>query len=62
MLKKKKYAKNVADNDDPDWGNLKKVEREGPDSDDTDKKVKKNLLIQIVIHLIILIVHFGIFF
>ena len=39
MLKKKKYAKNVADNEDPDWGSLKKVERPDGDSDDADKKV-----------------------
>ena len=30
MLKKKKYAKNVADNEDPDWGSLKKVENLAP--------------------------------
>ena len=47
MLKKKKYAKNVADNEDPDWGSLKKVERDGPDSDEADKKVKKNLYVDI---------------
>ena len=39
MLKKKKYAKNVADNEDPDWGSLKKVERPDGDSDDAEKKV-----------------------
>ena len=39
MLKKKKYAKNVADNEDPDWGSLKKVDRPDGDSDDAEKKV-----------------------
>ena len=42
MLKKKKYAKNVADDEGPDWGNLK--HREGPEGEgeDADKKVLKN--------------------
>ena len=39
MLKKKKYAKNVADEDDPDWGKLKHVERPEGEADDADKKV-----------------------
>ena len=41
MLKKKKYAKNVNDEDGPDWGSLKKVDRPDGDSDDPDKKVIK---------------------
>ena len=41
MLEKKKYAKNVNDEDGPDWGSLKKVDRPDGDSDDPDKKVNK---------------------
>ena len=39
MLKKKKYAKNVAEEDGPDWGGLKHVERPEGESEDGAKKV-----------------------
>merc|ERR1712008_410216 len=38
MLKKKKYAKNVNDEGDPDWGKLKKVPGEGGSDSDPDKQ------------------------
>ena len=40
MLKKKKYAKNVIAEDDPDWGNLKKVERPEAEPEPDDKPVR----------------------
>ena len=39
MLKKKKYAKNVAEDEDPDWGKLKHVEKPEGEAGDADKKV-----------------------
>lgn len=44
MLKKKKYAKNVQEDQGPDWGGLKHVEREEGDSDEGPKKVMKCLI------------------
>jgi hypothetical protein len=41
MLKKKKYAKNVNDEGDPDWGKLKKVERPDGSDSDPDKQAGK---------------------
>ena len=41
MLKKKKYAKNVADDEGPDWGNLKHVDRPEGEAEEADKKVLK---------------------
>ena len=46
MLKKKKYAKNVNDEGDPDWGKLKKVERPDGSDSDPDKQVNNPLFLR----------------
>ena len=46
MLKKKKYAKNVIAEDDPDWGNLKKVERPEAEPEPDDKPVRSLLILR----------------
>ena len=48
MLKKKKYAKNVNDEGDPDWGKLKKVERPDGSDSDPDKQVNNPLFLSII--------------
>ena len=47
MLKKKKYAKNVNDEGDPDWGKLKKVPGEGGSDSDPDKQVNNPLFLRL---------------
>ena len=39
MLKKKKYAKHMVEDQDPDWGNLKHVEKEEPEPEIPPKEV-----------------------
>lgn len=39
MLKKKKYAKHAADDQGPDWGDLKHVEREDGEGEPSPDKV-----------------------
>ncbi len=39
MLKKKKYAKNVADDQGPDWGDLKHVDRPEGEAEEGAKSV-----------------------
>ena len=39
MLKKKKYAKHMVEDQDPDWGNLKHVEKEEPEPEPVVKEV-----------------------
>ena len=46
MLKKKKYAKNVIAEDDPDWGNLKKVERPEAEPEPDDKPGRRLLILR----------------
>ena len=46
MLKKKKYAKNVNDEGDPDWGKLKKVDRPDGSDSDPDKQVNNPLFLR----------------
>ena len=46
MLKKKKYAKNVIAEDDPDWGNLKKVERPEAEPEPDDKPVRSLVILR----------------
>ena len=48
MLKKKKYAKNVADDDGPDWGNLKHVDRPEGEGEEADKKVLNDSKIHVL--------------
>ena len=40
MLKKKKYAKNVADDGGPDWGDLKHIEKPEGEPEEPPKEVK----------------------
>ena len=64
MLKKKKYAKNVNDEGDPDWGKLKKVPGEGGSDSDPDKQVNNPLFLRlylifnIILYIIIFVVNF----
>ena len=51
MLKKKKYAKHVADDEGPDWGGLKHVERPEGESDDSGKAVIIVPALTLYIHL-----------
>ena len=39
MLKKKKYAKHMVEDQDPDWGSLKHVEKEEPEPEPVVKEV-----------------------
>ena len=42
MLKKKKYAKHMVEDQDPDWGSLKHVEKEEPEPEPVVKEVCNN--------------------
>ena len=59
MLKKKKYAKNVNDEGDPDWGKLKKVDRPDGSDSDPDKQVNNPLFLR---HYFILYIIMYIYF
>ena len=59
MLKKKKYAKNVNDEGDPDWGKLKKVPGQDGSDSDPDKQVNNPLFLRhYLIFNIILYIYF----
>jgi hypothetical protein len=50
MLKKKKYAKHAADDQNPDWGGLKHHDFPDGEGDDGDGKVNKNRIYYININ------------
>ena len=49
MLKKKKYAKHMVEDQDPDWGSLKHVEKEEPEPEPVVKEVCYVLLEMMII-------------
>ena len=54
MLKKKKYAKHMVEDQDPDWGSLKHVEKEEPEPEPVVKEVCYVLLEMMIIFFFIL--------
>ena len=52
MLKKKKYAKHMVEDQDPDWGSLKHVEKEEPEPEPVVKEVCYVLLDMMIIFLL----------